>query len=398
MGRSPYGARLLSRAVVRPFLPLLLGILACGRAAPIATVPFDGPGHLVFVHVTAGQRDAGWWMLDSGFEYSVVSTQTADALGLARGAASGVPQPGGTVEEAWTRAVALAFGGVPFRAESLAVIDLSGLEPIVGRRIGGILGHDVFVRYVMGIDYGASTIDVHEPATFTYRGAGVELPLWIEHGEPFFVAQLFADGRMAPAKLKLDTGSMDFIGLNGSFVDQTNLVAASRARIPALGAALGGNPEHFLTRLDSMVVGPWAVKRPVMGYSASLERDGDAGTVGADFLRRFHPIFDYARRRLILESQPTLADATPVDASGLMLVATGERFDTLQVLSVAKDSPAMEAGLGPGDRITAWADIGEPLTLDAARRRLAQPGQRLDLVVERAGARRTISLRTRERI
>jgi len=147
-----------------------------------------------------------------------------------------------------------------------------------------------------------------------------------------------------------------------------------------------------------MVVGPWTVKRPVMGYSASLERDGDAGTVGADFLRRFHPIFDYARRRLILESQPTLADATPVDASGLMLVATGERFDTLQVLSVAKDSPAMEAGLGPGDRITAWADIGEPLTLDAARRRLAQPGQRLDLVVERAGARRTISLRTRERI
>jgi len=121
MGMSPYGARLLPRAVVRPFLPLLLGILACRRAAPIATVPFDGPGHLVFVHVTAGQRDAGWWMLDSGFEYSVVSTRTADALGLARGAASGVPQPGGTVEESWTRAVALGFGGVPFRAESLAV-------------------------------------------------------------------------------------------------------------------------------------------------------------------------------------------------------------------------------------------------------------------------------------
>jgi C-terminal processing protease CtpA/Prc len=81
-----------------------------------------------------------------------------------------------------------------------------------------------------------------------------------------------------------------------------------------------------------------------------------------------------------------------------MLVATGERFDTLQVPSLAESSPAMEAGLAPGDRITAWPDIGEPLTFDAARRRLAQPDQRLDLVVERAGTRRTVSLRTRERI
>jgi len=383
---------------VRPFLPLLLGVLACRSEAPLADVRFEGPGHLVFVHVTAGARDAGWWMLDSGFDYSVVSMRTADALGLARGSTSGVPQPGGTVDQAWTGAVALAFGGVPFRAESLAVIDLSGLEPMVGRRIGGILGHDVFVRYVLGIDYGTSTIDVHEPATFVYRGTGVELPLWIEHGEPFFVARLFADERVAPAKLKLDTGSMDFIGLNGSFVDQTNLVAASRARIPALGAALGGNPEHFLTRLDSMVVGPWTVKRPVMGYSASLERDGDAGTVGADFLRRFHPVFDYARRRLILEPRPTLADATPVDASGLMLAAVGEHFDTLQVLSVAANSPAMEAGLAAGDLILEWTNSDEPLTLDAARRRLQRPDQRLDLVVEHAGARRKVSLTTRERI
>ena len=383
---------------MRRLLPLLLGALACRPPAPLAHVAFEGPGHLIFVPVTVDGRDAGWWMLDSGFEYSVVSLRAADALGLRRGRASGVAQPGGAVQEAWARAVPLAFGGVPFRAESLSVIDLSGLEPMVGRQIGGILGHDVFTRFVLAIDYQASSITVHEPATFRYRGEGTALPVWIEHGEPFVSAQLYADGRMAPAKLKLDTGSTDFMGLNGSFVDQNNLFPATWPRAPQLGVALGGNPESYVTRLDSLVLGPWTIARPGVGFSASLERDGDAGTVGAELLRRFRVTFDYAHGRVILEPTPAVGEPTRSDASGLMLAARGAKFDSLQVLSVAPDSPAAEAGLAVGDRILAWSGTDEPLSLLALRRRLASPGERLELAIERAGARRTVRLVTRERI
>jgi hypothetical protein len=203
---------------------------------------------------------------------------------------------------------------------------------------------------------------------------------------------------MAPAKLKLDTGSSSFLGLNGSFVDQNNLVAESRARIPATGAALGGLPEHFVSRLDSLVLGPWTIARPVAAFSASLARDGDAGTVGADLLRRFRCIFDYSRRRLILEPRPVLKEEVGFDARGLMLIATGPRLDSLQVLAVTPDSPGAEAGLATGDRIVDWSVKGETLGLIALRRRLDTPGERLDLVVERAGARRVASVVTRERI
>jgi hypothetical protein len=384
---------------MRRLFPIGLCVLACrAPAAPLARVPFEGPSHLVFLPVAVDGHDAGWWLLDSGFDYSVASGSTAEALRLPHGADTSVAQPGGTVEQSWTGAVSLAFGGVPFRAESLAVIDLAGLEPLVGRPIGGILGHDVFARYVLAIDYDALVIDVFEPATFGYRGDGTSLPLWIEHGETFVTAQLHADGRMAPAKLKLDTGSSSFLGLNGSFVDQNNLVAESRARIPATGAALGGLPEHFVSRLDSLVLGPWTIARPVAAFSASLARDGDAGTVGADLLRRFRCIFDYSRRRLILEPRPVLKEEVGFDASGLVLIAAGPRLDSLQVLAVSPDSPGAEAGLATGDRIVDWSVKGETLGLIALRRRLDTPGERLDLVVERAGARRVASVVTRERI
>jgi len=81
-----------------------------------------------------------------------------------------------------------------------------------------------------------------------------------------------------------------------------------------------------------------------------------------------------------------------------MLAARGAKFDSLQVLSVAPDSPAAEAGLAVGDRILAWSGTDEPLSLLALRRRLASPGERLELAIERAGARRTVRLVTRERI
>ena len=377
---------------------LVFAALACRSAPPPVRVAFDGPSHLVFVPVTVDGKDAGTWLLDSGFEYSVVSVRTATALSIPHGAAAGVAQPGGTVEQAWTKALPLAIGRVPFQAESLAVIDLSGLEPLVGRPIGGILGHDVFQRYVLSIDYEASALDFYEPATFRYRGKGVAVPVSIERGETFIAAQLFADGRAASAKLKLDTGSSSFVGLNGSWVDQNRFVSDARARIPVLGAALGGHPDHWATRLDSMALGPWRVAAPVVGYSVSLERKGDAGTVGADLLRRFHCIFDYAHQRIILEPRRALQDSVGFDASGLMIVATGARFDTLQVFAVDSGSPGAEAGLAPGDRIVDWSADGDSLTLAALRKRLDTPDQKLDLAVERDGARRVVPLVTRRRI
>ena len=60
-----------------PCLALLA--LACRPSEPIARVPFEGPGHLIFVPVVVDASDAGWWVLDSGFEYSVVNQQIGRA-------------------------------------------------------------------------------------------------------------------------------------------------------------------------------------------------------------------------------------------------------------------------------------------------------------------------------
>jgi hypothetical protein len=269
------------------------------------------------------------------------------------------------------------------------------LEPIIGRRFGGILGHDFFERFVVRIDYSAHTVTLFDPATFT-DSAGTSVPLWLEAQEPFFVGTLFLGGRAHTAKLKVDTGSLDFIGLNGSFVAQTRLVPTGHPTLPAIGAAVGGNPDGFYTALDSFALGGWVVRRPMIGYSASVERIGDAGTIGARFLSRFAITFDYRRHRLLLRSEVEPATPPSADASGTLLVTTDSLFRTIGVQNVMPNTPASSAGLRPGDRLDA---IGGDSTvvhdLWAVRRLFDIPDTTYSLTIGRGAKREQLTIRTK---
>ena len=310
---------------------------SCGRrpdsvaATPIARGEFTSLGGLIALPVTLPDSARELWLLDSGFEYSVVGAVTAHRLRLAVSEQGAVAAPGGAVDLGWTNQLCVTVTGLSYCADSMARIPIEGLAPVVGTPIGGILGHDFFSRFVVRIDYAARRIELFDPATYSYRGPGTEVALWLEAGEPFVLGTLYLAGRTIPAKLKIDTGSLDLLGLNGSFVAQTKLIPDKHLRIPAPGVAVGGMTENFLTLLDSFSIAGFTIARPVTGFSSDLTRAGDAGTLGAGVLSRFTATFDYSRQRLFLEpngSHPTY------DASGLLLVGAGPDFRTVQILAV----------------------------------------------------------------
>ncbi len=336
---------------------------------------------LILVNVVVGDA-AGWWILDSGYDYSLIDSTVAASAGMVLSEMQTVPQPGGEVSQQWTHAARLEFETGPWTTDSLAVLDFSGLAPMVGRPLAGLLGHDFFVDHVITIDYSAEKVTVASPESYIGPANATSVPVWIENGEPFALGYLWAAGRTVPAKLKIDTGSLSGLGLNGSFVAQNRLIPDDVPRVSVGGVAVGGATDNFVARLDSMSFGGRVIRQPVVAWSDDLSRIGDAGTLGSPILERFRVTFDYRRDRLLLEPEPGSDGPEIGDSAGMLLVRPpgGE----LMVAQVIPGLPADEAGLVPGDII---AGIGSrsaaDLSLGEARRYFKQPGKTDTLTVVR---------------
>jgi membrane-associated protease RseP (regulator of RpoE activity) len=122
-----------------------------------------------------------------------------------------------------------------------------------------------------------------------------------------------------------------------------------------------------------------------------------AGILGGEILRRFTVIFDYSRRRMILEPNAHFDQPHDHDKSGLLWRAVGKSFNSFKVFQVIDNSPAAEAGLREGD--TLEAVNGAPaasLTLEQLRRNFAQAeGTEYTLRISREGKPAETKLRLR---
>jgi len=138
--------------------------------------------------------------------------------------------------------VSFSVPGLEIVNQRVRTLPLSVFTPVLGRPIDGTLGHDLFNRFVVEIDYAKRVLNLYEPQGYKYSGSGEIIPLTIENDQPFMRAQMIQPGR-APikAKLKIDTGSTDALGLNGSFVKDATLVSLKQKVVPQPGVALAGS-------------------------------------------------------------------------------------------------------------------------------------------------------------
>jgi len=291
-------------------------------------------------------------ILDSGFPYTLVSTDRLDTACFRIGPVWQEAMPGGDVEINRVYDITIHVGGISITADSLRGFRLAGLEPMIGNRMDGIVGHDFFETYVVTVDYENEVITLRDPDGFAYTGNGEIVDVTIESGEVFIVGEVqHPDGTWRKAKLKLDTGSADIIGFNGSFIQSESLLHESQPRLAQLGFAVGGETQNWVTRLSRFRVGGVIFERPVVGYSVDTRRGGDAGTIGAGFLSRFTAIFDYARKRIILEPNSRIQESFDYDMSGCFVSCVPPDFGGKQVIAVTPGTPAHTAGIQPGDLI-----------------------------------------------
>ena len=380
-------------------------VAAAGCVSPQTTepveVPFQSDFGLIWVQTTVNGSAPLWFLLDTGFEYSLIDAAAAQRLGLQVQDPQSVPQPGGTVEMGAVPDVQLAIGSIRVPPLTVQAVPLAGLEPVVGRSLHGILGHDVIARYLLTIDYERETLRFLPADTDEPLPEGTVLPLTIVANEPFVdgVIEQPHDSDIR-GRFKLDTGSLDALGLNRNFLEGSDVLAPGQTTHRVPGIAVGGDTDGLLFRIAGFRLGPYTLHDPVIGAtlaSEGFEDRDDAGTIGAEVLHRFTVTLDYARARMVLAPNSHFADDPGVDRSGMWVVADGSDFSEFRVRFVLADGPAAAAGLEQGDVIVGVdGRSARTLRLVDLWRTWRQPdGTAVELEVRRGNQIRTLHLTLR---
>jgi hypothetical protein len=360
-------------------------------ASDSATTAFHLYDKLILIDVSVNGSKPLPFALDSGSDHTVIDQGAAKALGLAIGSPSLPSHGAATVSD-----VNLAWTGFEWLDQSPEVADLAGLAPVMGVRIDGILGADLFEQFVIVVRYGKGSVSFYDPANFHYTGGGAPIYPHMRDGLPVVATNLMVGSKPVVAMLELDTGSVDDLTLNGSFAKSSGWADSVSNTVSEPPTAPGELPRRY-ARITALRIKSIALSEPVAAFSGSdTTRIGD-GSIGGPILSRFTVVFDYPRKQIFLEPNQAMGASGrpfPFDASGLILTARGP--DTFRIAAVLPGSPADSAGLKPGDLLTAID--GKPtatMTLDNLRRLFQQSGKEYEVTYVRGGRKATATIALR---
>lgn len=340
-------------------------LLGCGRgpalepasAPPLAVLPFDSYGGLIYVRAVVN-RDSAWLILDTGTSTTGVDREWAWAIGAVPGAAPG--GPAAQVAETVSTAVVdlLQLEAVELRNQPVALYHLRGVSEASGRLERGFVAHDVLQRFTVEIDYPEQQVRLYDPARYRYSGSGTVVPFAPDGDRPLVSAHVTVPGgRPIPARLLLDTGASGLcLILTVPFVERHGLAQAVSPAIEApIGTGLAGPLHGTIVRLRELRLGRLAIASPTTGLGTErkgfLARADFDGVVGNAAFEGSHLIVDYSRRRVIVELGAEAGVRCDYDMSGLRLTAQGPDLRHIVVDYVVPHSPAARAGIQVGDEL-----------------------------------------------
>jgi hypothetical protein len=360
------------------------------------TVPFKLVNNHMYIPVKLNGRGPYEMLLDTGAE-NVIMPTLARELGLElQGSFQGGGTGEQTVDVAATSIDRVEIGDAFLDHQTFASSALESFGNVEGRPFVGIIGYEIFKRFVVRTDFDAQQVTLSEPEGYSYQGPGLRVPFQLKDTIPIVPGDI--DG--VPGTFQLDTGSRLTLELMAPFVARNALVARYAPKMQGVtGWGVGGSERTWIVRARSFTFGGVAVDAPVMGLSQSTRGSGaDAyisGNVGTDIFRKFNIVWDYPRNQLFFERNSHYAEPDVFNRAGIWVNLGGDGFD---VVDVYAGSPAADAGLMAGDRIVAvdGRQAQREISLPEFRARMREaPGTKLHLDIERGDRkfRLTVTLR-----
>ncbi len=295
------------------------------------------------------------------------------------------------------RRIHLKISKINIPNQSILVLekDYFDFDKQVGVDIDGIIGADIFKAYRLSINYDTKTIKLSPSSPKPPRGYET-IPLEIHKNKPYLSSTIkLSDTTAVAVKLLIDTGAGLALLLHTDTHSDLELPAQV---IPGVvGIGLGGTIDGFLGRVIALPLGSSRLElSDVITNFQELNSDLEMsqlnarnGIIGNKILRRFQVVLDYPQEKLYLKPNRHYKQKFEFDRSGLVLIAGGKYLNEYYVTKVLPNSPAGEAGIIRGDRITGINGMSTALsTLESILQRLKRkPGKKIRLVLSRRGTK-----------
>lgn len=352
-------------------------------------IPFELSSSLILLQAKVNDSALLWFIFDTGAESTVIDTGLAKTLRLKPAGKIVTTGGAGTAQALRFKSVSLSLPNVEIDDLTIYALPINSFSSPLGKRISGVIGYDIIKEFVVEIDYVSRKINLYQPASYQYSGAGEVFPLTFEENMPFVQARIAFEGRaVIDGKFEIDSGSTGAILFNTPFVKKHQLLKSISQTSETRIGGVGGTAQAFLGRIRSITLGGFMLENAIARFSQSTRGDYASakydGLIGGEILRRFKTIFDYSRKRMILEPNAQFSEPFEIDMSGMELLAEGNDFSIVLVDDVKAKSPAAEAGVRGGDIITAIDNHPlKELTLEQVRQMFRQEGREYLLKLKR---------------
>ena len=295
-------------------LALIAGLSLCLvslHAADLATnpprssvrVPFELQHGSLIVRARASATNAELsFKLDTGFGVTTVHPDWVEPLQLKRAGSLTIVGIAGEERAGSFTGARFDFGGATYSPRRVAVIPSDAEKP--RRNRDGILGASFFRRFVVELDPASRRMTLHEPGEFQYLGKGEIIPLEFPKDTPVVEAAIhFPNRPPVTARFEVDSGCDGALCLGHDFVEANRLDETKNSAANDARQGVGGSANTRHAPLHQFQLGKATLDHLQANcfLEGSPVDEGLAGHIGMGVLRRFKVIFDYSRKRMILE-------------------------------------------------------------------------------------------------
>jgi predicted aspartyl protease len=231
--------------------------------------------------------------------------------------------------------------------------DYFDLDKSMGIPIDGILGMDLFMRYVVKVDYETNILTLVEPVKYKASKSYQAMDMELIQGKPYInVSTELDNGHQITNRLLVDCGAS--LSLMLDMASDERITLPKKYIHGTLGQVLGGDLEAYVGRVNSLAFEDFSFDNVVTNFQLPFWVDtisNSNGLLGGGILSRFDVVYDCIHEKIYFRKNGNFDQPFVQDRSGLHIKLQGNSFNQFIIADVIPDSPADVAGIQTGDLI-----------------------------------------------
>ncbi|MGK0387332.1 MAG: hypothetical protein ACI94Y_000058 [Maribacter sp.] len=225
-----------------------------------------------------------------------------------------------------------------------------------GTKIDGILGMDLFRRFIVKINYETKLIYLFEPKHHQYNTEKYEGITFVKEKDKMYLESKINvnNDKEYDVKWLVDSGAAITVMLHLQESDSTFI---PKGAVPGnIGKGLGGYIMGHLGKMKKVSFGTYHFEHIIGNFHVLADSlyvpttdSIKEGILGNKILRQFHLIFDYNNSMIFARPNRFFQNIGKKDLSGISLIAAGLNLNNFIIEEIYPNSPAALSGLKKGD-------------------------------------------------